>query len=120
MSKRFVKGDCPKDKIYIPDKDDSECSKFHAVAIVGYTESESDDGTALVKNSWGTSWGCNGFINYALTPRSRILEGVSFPKVSRRRSGARVSSLKKHTFWMKSILFTKKYTFQCVSSFCKK
>ena len=82
-----MKGDCPKDKIYIPDKDDSECSKFHAVAIVGYTESESDDGTALVKNSWGTSWGCNGFINYALTPKSRILSGVSFPKVvSRRRS----------------------------------
>jgi len=33
----------------------------HAVLLVGYNDNES----WIVKNSWGTSWGSNGFITLA-------------------------------------------------------
>jgi cathepsin L len=40
-----------------PDYDTSVANLNHAVVIVGYDE----NGNYIIKNSWGTGWGENGF-----------------------------------------------------------
>lgn len=50
------------------DSTDCGISTNHAVAIVGYgTDEESGLEYWLVRNSWGSSWGLDGFIKIAIT-----------------------------------------------------
>merc|ERR1711982_283069 len=49
----------------------------HGVLAVGVNS----DGSIKVKNSWGTSWGVNGFVNIA-TGQCGITQSASYPVVS--------------------------------------
>merc|ERR1712100_585342 len=49
----------------------------HGVLAVGVNS----DGSIKVKNSWGTSWGVNGFVNIA-TSQCGITQSASYPVVS--------------------------------------
>merc|ERR1712100_889495 len=49
----------------------------HGVLAVGINS----DGSIKVKNSWGTSWGVNGYVNIA-TSQSGITQSASYPTVS--------------------------------------
>merc|ERR1712182_35019 len=49
----------------------------HGVLAVGVNS----DGSIKVKNSWGTSWGVNGYVNVA-TNRCGITSDASYPVVS--------------------------------------
>merc|ERR1712115_539830 len=49
----------------------------HGVLAVGVNS----DGSIKVKNSWGTSWGANGFVNIA-TGQCGITRQASYPVVS--------------------------------------
>merc|ERR1711988_1484278 len=49
----------------------------HGVLAVGVNS----DGSIKVKNSWGTSWGANGFVNIA-TGQCGITQDASYPVVS--------------------------------------
>jgi len=49
----------------------------HGVLAVGVNS----DGSIKVKNSWGTSWGANGFVNIA-TGQCGITQSASYPVVS--------------------------------------
>ncbi|KAM7344174.1 uncharacterized protein ACRADG_010997 [Cochliomyia hominivorax] len=62
--------------------DDNKCSKQtnHAVLIVGYATENGKD-YWLIKNSWGTHWGDNGYIKMARNKNSQcaIADYVSYP-----------------------------------------
>merc|ERR1712232_1354736 len=49
----------------------------HGVLAVGVNS----DGSIKVKNSWGTSWGVNGYVNIA-TSQCGITQSASYPVVS--------------------------------------
>merc|ERR1712227_726518 len=49
----------------------------HGVLAVGVNS----DGSIKVKNSWGISWGANGFVNIA-TSQCGITQDASYPVVS--------------------------------------
>merc|ERR1712224_145639 len=49
----------------------------HGVLAVGVN----DDGSIKVKNSWGASWGVNGYVNIA-TSQCGITTSASYPTVS--------------------------------------
>merc|ERR1712232_1532197 len=49
----------------------------HGVLAVGIN----DDGSIKVKNSWGASWGANGFVNIE-TDQCGITSSASYPVVS--------------------------------------
>ena len=65
--------------------DSADCGKFidHGVLAVGYdTDSASGKEYILVKNSWGTTWGDNGYLKIALSSDNicGILSIPSYPK----------------------------------------
>merc|ERR1712125_208675 len=62
----------------------------HGVLAVGVN----DDGSIKVKNSWGASWGVNGYVNIA-TDQCGITSSASYPVVS---SSESVGVEKKMTF----------------------
>ena len=51
---------------------DGSCDINHGVAVIGYG-SEGGKDYWLIKNSWGTSWGENGFLRSAMRSRERFL-----------------------------------------------
>ena len=65
--------------------DDPECSSTlldHAVLIVGHGSEKGNDHW-LVKNSWRTSWGSNGYMKIARNGRNQcgIASSATFPTV---------------------------------------
>lgn len=70
---------------------DDKCGKAaqidHGVLVAGYgTDSETDEPYWLVKNSWGASWGENGYIRMSRNSENdygmcAILKAASFPEV---------------------------------------
>jgi cathepsin L len=58
----------------------------HAVLVVGYgTDKFTDKEYWLVKNSWGTGWGEDGYIRMARNQDNRccIASSASYPKVDK-------------------------------------
>ena len=51
---------------------DGSCDINHGVAVIGYG-SEGGKDYWLIKNSWGTSWGENGFLRSVMRSRERFL-----------------------------------------------
>lgn len=70
MTRRFEQFDCRSSTTYVPDRADIRCKNknYHAITLIGF-----DRGTptanprVLLKNSWGNSWGCNGFAYFSLS-----------------------------------------------------
>ncbi len=62
--------------------DKKECGQEanHAVLIVGYGEEEETDGSVvrywIVRNSWGTSWGENGYMRILRGPGGKKIPGI--------------------------------------------
>ena len=52
----------------------------HGVVIVGYNRSPDGSGYWIVKNSWGTDWGVDGYIYLAMDSNMcGLAEDPSFP-----------------------------------------
>jgi cathepsin L len=66
-----------KDGIFVDDTcKNTENDLNHGVLIVGYGTNTTDDGTSMdywiVKNSWGNSWGEDGYIRMARNMNSNL------------------------------------------------
>lgn len=67
--------------------DEAECSSEqldHGVLVVGYgTDAETEEDFWLVKNSWGTQWGDEGYIRMARNKQNQcgIASSASYPLV---------------------------------------
>jgi C1A family cysteine protease len=55
--------------------DDNGTDKInHAVLLIGY-----DEKSWIVKNSWGTKWGENGYIRLKMVNECGILQEATYP-----------------------------------------